>query len=235
MKLVRLVSTLAGTLVLSLLFGTTALIYAQDQRDEAKTPPQETRPEASKPAQDEPSSRQGEAKPAEQSEDKPARSENKPAKQENAKPSKQPGEAGQSTQHAQRSAEHRGGHIPDDKFRAQFGRQHTFKINRTTTAQGQPGFQYGGYTFVIVDAWPAEWAYTDDCYVDYVDGEYFLFDLLHQGHSAPSRAPRQCGRIRLCTCPLMGTLRCHDRMSCESGKNPAQPCNLLQQLSFVCR
>jgi hypothetical protein len=181
MKLVRFVSTLVGTLVLCLLFGTTALIYAQDQRDEAKTPPQETRPEASKPAQDEPSSRQGEAKPAEQSEDKPARSENKPAKQENAKPSKQPGEAGQSTQHAQRSAEHRGGHIPDDKFRAQFGRQHTFKINRTTTAQGQPGFQYGGYTFVIVDAWPAEWAYTDDCYVDYVDGEYFLFDLLHPG------------------------------------------------------
>jgi hypothetical protein len=53
MRLIRLVSTLVGALVLSLLFGTTALIYAQDQRDEAKTPPQETRPEASKPAQDE--------------------------------------------------------------------------------------------------------------------------------------------------------------------------------------
>ena len=174
MKLVRLVSTLVGTSVLSLLFGTTALIYAQDPRDEAKTPQQETRPEASKPKQDEPSARQGEAKPAEQSEDKPARGENKPAKQES-------GQTGQSNQHAQRSADHRGGRIPDDKFRAQFGRQHTFKINRTTTAQGQPGFQYGGYTFAIIDVWPAEWAYTDDCYVDYVDGEYFLFDLLHPG------------------------------------------------------
>src|ERR1700726_3732999 len=102
MRLIRLISTLGGTLVLSLVFGTTALSYAQDQRDEAKTPPQETRPEASKPAQDEPA-RQGEAKPAEQSEDKPARSEDKPAKQENAKPSKQPGEGGQSTQHPQRS------------------------------------------------------------------------------------------------------------------------------------
>jgi len=181
MRIIRLVSTLVGTSILSLIFGTTALVYAQDQRDEAKTPQQEARPEASKPAQDEPSARQGEAKPAEQSEDKPARGENKPAKQENAKPSRQPGEAGQSTQHAQHSAEHRGGHIPDDKFRAQFGRQHTFKINRTTTAQGQPGFQYGGYTFVIVDAWPAGWVYTDDCYIDYVDGEYFLFDLLHPG------------------------------------------------------
>ena len=140
MRLIRLVSTLVGTLVLSSLFGTTTLSYAQDQRDEAKTPPQETRPEASKPAQDEPS-RQGEAKPAEQSEDKPARGENKPAQQENAKPSRQPREAGQSTQHAQRSADHRGGHIPDDKLRAQFGRQHTFKVSRTNTAQGQPGFQ----------------------------------------------------------------------------------------------
>jgi len=178
MRIIRLVSTLVGTSILSLIFGTAALVYAQDQRDEAKIPQQETRPEASKPAQDEPSARQGEAKPAEQSEDKPARGENKPAKQENAKPSRQPGEAGQ---HAQHSAEHRGGHIPDDKFRAQFGRQHTSKINRTTTAQGQPGFQYGGYTFVIVDAWPAGWVYTDDCYIDYVDGEYFLFDLLHPG------------------------------------------------------
>ena len=181
MKLVRLISTSVGASILFLLFGTTALIYAQDQRDEAKTPRQETRPEASKPAQDEPS-RQGEAKPPEQSEDKPVRGDAKSSsKQQDTKPSRQPGEAGQSTQHPQRSAEHRGGRIPDDKFRASFGRQHTFKVSRTTTAQGQPGFQYGGYTFVIVDAWPAGWVDTDECYVDYVDGEYFLFDLLHPG------------------------------------------------------
>src|SRR6202521_5331750 len=167
MRFFGLLRTSVLSLAMSFLFGTTALIYAQDQRDEAKPSQQATRP--------------GEAKPAEQSEDKPARGEDKPAKQENAKPSRQSGEAGQSTQHAQRSADHRGGRIPDDKFRAQFGRQHTFKINRTTTAQGQPGFQYGGYTFAIVDVWPAEWVYTDDCYVDYVDGEYFLFDLLHPG------------------------------------------------------
>src|ERR1700719_5281001 len=102
MRLIRSVSTLVGTLVLSLLFGTTALSYAQDQRDEAKPPPQEPRPEASKPAQDEPS-RQGEARPAEQSEDKPARGENKPAQQENAKPPRQTGERGGATHPAHRS------------------------------------------------------------------------------------------------------------------------------------
>jgi hypothetical protein len=72
----------------------------------------------------------------------------------------------------------KGGHIPDDKFRAHFGRGHTFKAQGVIVA-GQPQFQYGGYTFELVDAWPADWAYTDDCYIDYIDGEYFLFDLLH--------------------------------------------------------
>ena len=74
----------------------------------------------------------------------------------------------------------KGGHIPDDKFRAHFGQGHHFNA-RTIIVQGQPQFQYGGYTFEFVDAWPVGWAYTDDCYIDYVDGEYFLFDLLHPG------------------------------------------------------
>jgi hypothetical protein len=72
-------------------------------------------------------------------------------------------------------------HIPDDRFHAQFGRGHTFPVQRTTVVEGQQGFVYGGYTFVLVDAWPGDWAYTDDCYIDYVDGDYFLFDLLHPG------------------------------------------------------
>jgi hypothetical protein len=32
-----------------------------------------------------------------------------------------------------------------------------------------------------VDPWPVGWGYGDDCYIDYIDGEYFLFDLLHPG------------------------------------------------------
>ena len=45
----------------------------------------------------------------------------------------------------------------------------------------QRQFQYGGYNFEFVDVWPSDWAYTDDLYIDYIDGEYFLFDLLHPG------------------------------------------------------
>jgi DNA mismatch repair ATPase MutL len=161
------------------LLATTALVYGQEQREEPKRAPEPT-PEAAQPAQDEMKApRQEEAKPEKQNENK--KGEDKASKQENNnnKDAKQ-NDSARSGQHEQRAANQRGGRIPDDKFRASFGKQHKFKV-QTTTVNGQPGFQYGGYSFVIVDAWPGGWAYTDDCYVDYIDGEYFLFDLLHPG------------------------------------------------------
>src|SRR5262249_28967709 len=71
--------------------------------------------------------------------------------------------------------------IPDDKFREHFGRQHTVVINRPVVVEGQPRFQSNGYWFGRVDARAADWAYSDECYIDYIDGEYFLFDVLHPG------------------------------------------------------
>jgi len=174
MKLNRLL----GTSALSLVLGATGLVYAQEQHEDAK--PQEVRPEAAKPAQDEMKApRQDEAKPQKQEEDKDkaGRTEDNRAKQEDSKAARQEEQAGKPAEHAAG----RGSRIPDDKFRANFGRQHTFAINHPTVVGGQPRFQYGGYSFTIVDAWPAGWAYTDQCYIDYIDGEYFLFDLLHPG------------------------------------------------------
>lgn len=176
MKLTRIVRIL---LLISFLGGS-ALIYAQDQRDDAKLP-EEPRPEVTKPAgndvkiprQDETKpSKQDEAKPPKQDDVKPPREEGKPANQE----PKQADRSEHSSPHAQQS-----GRIPDDKFRAHFGRQHTLVIKQPTIVEGQPRFQYSGYWFTIVDPWPVGWAYTDQCYIDYVDGEYFLFDLLHPG------------------------------------------------------
>lgn len=75
-----------------------------------------------------------------------------------------------------------GGRIPDDKFRASFGREHHFHVSHPVVVSGgRPQFAYSGYNFVLVDVWPAEWSYDDDCYVDYVDGEYYLYDLRHPG------------------------------------------------------
>jgi hypothetical protein len=190
MKLARVVSTS----VLSLLLGFTVLIctqsrlYAQEQRDEAKPQQEQPRPEAAQPAQDETKpSRAEDAKPAEQSEDKAVKQEDKNGKQDSNKKEdnnvKQDNNSKQMERGAQMGGKNErtaGTRIPDDKFRSHFGRQHTFAVHVNRVA-GQPRFTYGGYTFQIVDAWPADWAYTDDCYVDYIDGEYFLFDLAHPG------------------------------------------------------
>ena len=191
MKLARWISTAALSLFLAtFLLGTTALIQAQDQRDEAKPAQPDNHPEAAKPSKDEPAPRSEEAKPSKQNEDKPAKQDDAKSRQENAKPQTEQGGGkpringqsnGQSMERAQNTGERRGGRIPDDKFRASFGRQHKFAIGHPNMVQGQPTFQYGGYSFTLVDAWPADWAYTDQCYIDYIDGEYFLFDLAHPG------------------------------------------------------
>lgn len=45
----------------------------------------------------------------------------------------------------------------------------------------QTRFVFAGYTFVFLDPWPAGWLLSDDCFVDFVDEQYFLFDVLHPG------------------------------------------------------
>lgn len=186
MKLYAFISTAT----LALLLGTSAVAYAQ--QDEAKPEVQPASHEAKPTRQDEAKPpRQDEAKPPGQDEGKPGKlDENKPPKREESKPSREQAKPASPEHPQQQAAQNhpagqgnakRGGHIPDDKFHAQFGRQHTFVVNRPVVVEGQPRFQYGGYWFEIVDPWPVGWAYTDDVYLDYVDGDYFLFDLLHPG------------------------------------------------------
>ena len=176
---------LLGAGLLGLLLGTCGVMTAQEGHDEAK--PQQ---------QEEP--KQDEAKPPRQQneprEAKPSREQEQPKAQE-AKPSnnqkqdeKQNGEmrSGKEQDHAAqnngaaRASEQRGQRIPDDKFRSNFGRQHTFRV-RTQVVEGQPRFQYSGYWFALATPWPGDWDYADDCYVDYIDGEYVLIDLRHPG------------------------------------------------------
>lgn len=183
MTISKLVSRSALSLFLGiLLLGANGLGSAQEQRHEAAPAQPEPRPDVTQQVPEESSPRAGEAKPAEQSEDKPAREEKKPAKQDDNKASGQAEHNNPKSPEAAHAGKQRGAQIPADKFHANFGRQHTFTVHQTIV-QGQPRFQYGGYWFAVVDPWPAEWAYTDACYIDDVDGEYFLFDLAHPGVS----------------------------------------------------
>lgn len=91
------------------------------------------------------------------------------------------------TQTAQRSEQahnfggHGGGRISDAKFHASFGNDHHFRMNRPVMYQGYSRFNYGGYYFGFYEPWPAGWGYSDNVYVDYIDGQYYLIDLDHSG------------------------------------------------------
>jgi hypothetical protein len=171
--------------LLSVLVGSAALLYAQDEK------PQEDKPaEQAKPAPKQDQEKPDMAKPSKQDDKQEKKQEKQDEKQshEQAMPGQQD-HPGQPAAHEQGNMEHpeqahpgngKGGHIPDKDFHAHFGRSHTFTA-KTVIVSGQPQFQYSGYSFQLVDAWPVGWAYTDDCYIDYIDGGYFLFDLLHPG------------------------------------------------------
>lgn len=174
-------------LIVSVFLGASALLYAQDERQ------QEDKPKQEEPKKQDETKKQDEAKPSHQQDEmKPSKQDKQEQKMQKEDQKKQDEQMrkGQEPQGNERRGHEgqagnahpggKGGHIPDDKFRSHFGRGHSFRAQGVIVS-GQPQFSYSGYTFELVDAWPAEWAYTDDCYIDYIDGEYFLFDLFHPG------------------------------------------------------
>src|SRR5580698_9688566 len=147
--------------------------------------PQEAKPE--EPKQD--------AKPAEHAENKPA-PKPKPAPAHNdaahndaarndaehrdaAKPAaRENTHATQRNVSQQKNDAHR---IPEDKYRANFGREHTFHVGHPVNEGGRYRFAYGGYNFYYAQAWPAGWGYDDEVYVVEIDGVYYLEDVVHPG------------------------------------------------------
>jgi hypothetical protein len=93
--------------------------------------------------------------------------------------------------HDHRSWAQRGGYIgyriPDDRFRAYWGREHYFRIYRLPMlfVGGYPRFRYDGYWVTFVDPWPemwpVNWYETDNVYLDYTDDGYYLYDLSRPG------------------------------------------------------
>jgi len=143
-------------------------MYAQEQHEQEE---QKAKPEEKK-AQPEKSAKP-EVKPAAQ--EKNTKPEEKNAKQEekNAKP------AEKNAQPEQRAAGNGGGRIPDDRFKANFGREHTFHVSQGDYSNHR--FQYGGYWFGFADAWPSNWLYTQDVYVIEINGVYYLCNASFPG------------------------------------------------------
>jgi type IV secretory pathway VirB10-like protein len=194
------------TAVLLVLLGTTASTYARQEKgqeehsqgakpaqeqhaqQQAKPAQQQHTQERSKPAQQQHVQQQ--AKPAQQQhaqQSKPAQQQHtqeqsKPVQQQHA----QQGNAGQSQAHAQQShltygnrGSYAHGRISDDHYAASFGSGHRFHVSQSDYEHRR--FQYGGYSFGFIDPWPVGWGYSDDVYVVYVDGGYYMYDPVHPG------------------------------------------------------
>jgi len=87
----------------------------------------------------------------------------------------------QRSQPALRLSARGGGRIPDERFRSNFGRGHNFRMGNPVLVSGYSRFQYGGFWFGFVQPWPAGWYYTDDVYIDYVDGDYYMYNPYYPG------------------------------------------------------
>jgi len=163
MKAIEVLRVASLSASLFFLPGAIVPAHAEGQREQEKQP--EQKQQQAKPAQPQQRAQQ----PA-----KPAQPEQRP--QQQAKPAQPQQRAQQQAKPAQSA-----GRIPDDRFRANFGRGHTFHVNRSDFAGGSRRFQYGGFWFAMTDPWPVAWLYTDSVYVDYINGGYFLCDPVHPG------------------------------------------------------
>jgi len=164
---------------------------AQPSKQEEKAQPQKQEERAQPAKQEEkarPEKQEERAQPAKQEEKaQPQKQEERaqPAKQEEHAKAEQHPQQVQRTKQAEEkqraepalrlsSNSHR--RIPDEHFRGSFGSEHRFRIDSPRIVDGYSRFQYGGYWFGFVQPWPGDWYYTDQVYVDYVDGGYYLYN-----------------------------------------------------------
>jgi len=152
----------------------------QDQEkpaDKSKQEPDRQQQDRAKPAQQDDRSRQQNERA--QQNDRNRNDQSKPAQQQDRAQDQQ--RAQQTEQHSERgNANERGGgrRVPDEQFRASFGREHHFHVRRSDDRR----FNYGGYYFQYSEPWPSDWDYdNDDVYIDYIDGNYYLINPHHPG------------------------------------------------------
>ena len=172
MKLIGVISTA----VLCLTLGAAALVYAQEQHEQQEE-------QKAKPAQQEEKRAQPEEKKAQQ--EKPAKQAEKSAQQQDKntkqeeKNAQEHAQQAKPVQQAQRAGGNGGGRIPEDRYRANFGQEHRFRVSQGDYSNRR--FQYGGYWFGFVDPWPSNWLYTQEVFVVEINGVYYLCNPMYPG------------------------------------------------------
>jgi hypothetical protein len=153
---------------------------AKPEKQEQPKAPQQAKSQEhqQKPAQQAKPEKQQQPKAPQQAKRAP---QSKPAEKQQvqqAKPAQQQ-KAQQSRANVGNSGGGAHGRISDAHYRASFGNSHRFHVSEGDFRNHR--FQWGGYSFGFIDPWPAGWLYTDNVYVDYVDGGYYMFDMAHPG------------------------------------------------------
>src|ERR1700756_3686626 len=134
-------------LATAFVLGVSAFVYSQEPGAEQK--PQR---------QEEP--RRGEVAPPRQEVAPPRQEAPRTQKPERPPNPNEPNKAAPAQKNQPSRPVGKSARIPDPKFKASFGRRHPFHaqvINTRTVVAGQTQFIYAGYTFIILDPWPADW------------------------------------------------------------------------------
>jgi hypothetical protein len=191
-----------ATAVLLVLFGASASAYARQEKgqeehgQDQKAKPAEQKDRPAQPQQQkQPQQHQAQpaahqqaqkAEPAEQQRTEQGAHKQQPQTHASNQNHPQQSDTSRGQEHAQQThavAQNRGnsqhGRISDAHYASSFGNGHRFHVNRGEYASRR--FAYGGYSFGFVDPWPAAWRYSDDVYVVYTDGGYYMYDNVHPG------------------------------------------------------
>jgi hypothetical protein len=178
------------TAALLFVLGTTALAHAgqEENKQEGKSEQRQGK-QAQQQRQAQPATRQQEQRAQQAA---PAQSQHPQQDVRGQQPQTreanrtQQGDAGRNQRQVQQTrggdgnrgnSEH--GRIDNDHYAASFGSEHSFHVNRGDYDSRR--FAYGGYSFGFIDPWPIGWGYTDDVYVVYADGGYYMYDRVHPG------------------------------------------------------
>jgi hypothetical protein len=165
------------TAVLLVLLATTVPAFAQKGEEQKGGGGQKAQP-AQHQAQPQ---RAPQAKAPQQAKAQPQRApQAKAPQQAKAQPQRAP-QARQSVANNRVGSGGNYGRISNANYSSHFGQGHSFHMGRPQFSGGYNRFQYGGYWFGFNQGWPVGWNYGDDCYVEYIDGAYYMFDVRHPG------------------------------------------------------